>query len=106
MIIKDKIQIGGIWWTIKFIKGLKDEEENCLVYGLCEYSDYTISISSDYPEEKQEVALLHEIRHAINDTLGYTFNQKVKLNEKLIIESQHYDHQVMLQIIEWQKVSE
>jgi hypothetical protein len=103
MIIKDKIQIGGIWWTIKFVKELKDEDDNSLIYGECRYSEYTINICSDYPKEKQEVALLHEIRHAINDTLGYRHNQKIKLNEQLIIGSQHYDHQVMLQIIEWQK---
>jgi hypothetical protein len=34
--------------------------------------------------------------------LGYCFDEKVKLGEQLIIGMQHYDHQVMLQIIEWQ----
>jgi hypothetical protein len=101
LIIKDKIQIGGIWWKIKFCDELKDDDNDDL-YGQCCYSENIIKINTKYPEVKQELALLHEIRHAIHDMLGYAHDERVKLGEQLIIGQQHYDHQIILQIIEWQ----
>lgn len=50
-----------------------------------------------------ELTLLHELRHFVWAMLGYYTDEEIKLSEEFIIQQQHYDHQIMLQIIEWQK---
>ncbi len=101
MIIKDKIQIGTKIIDIEFVENLVSDGDE--LYGDCNWGKCTIRINSSYPKQHQELALLHEIRHLIFDALGYRPDDEVKINEPLIIQQQIYDHQVMLQIIEWQK---
>lgn len=117
MMIKDKIQIGGLWWKIDFVKDLRftdDEEKSDVVgdenkdeiidiYGFCRYQDRTIEINTNFDETTQELTLIHELRHAVYDMLGITHEDDVKITERFIRSQQNYDHQIMLQIIEWQK---
>lgn len=104
MIIKDRIQIGGLTWKIKFIQDLhfEDDAEKYEIYGFCHYKDRTIEINTNYDEERQELTLIHELRHAVYDMLGIAEQTRIKYDEQFIISQQNYDHQIMKQIIDWQ----
>lgn len=102
MIIKDKIQIGTRTFTIEYIPNLRDDENNEL-YGRENTGRGLIQINSDYPEDVQEQALIHEIRHIILEFCGYASVDKIDNDESFLERMENYDHQVMLQIIEWQK---
>jgi len=101
LIIKDEILIGSRIFRIEFIERLVDGADEC--YGRYDFADCLIQINSSYSEELQEMALLHELRHIIWTLLGYYNEDKVELGESFIIQQQHYEHQILIQILEWQK---
>lgn len=101
MIIKDKILIGTKTFSIEFVENLVHDGDE--LYGDCNWGNARIRINKSYPGEHQELALMHELRHLIFDALGYRHDDEVKLDESFIIQQQMYDHQVLKQIIEWQK---
>ncbi len=69
MIIKDKIKIGTKTFHIEFVENLINDGDE--LYGECSWGKGRIRINSSYPEEHQELALLHELQHLIFDALGY-----------------------------------
>lgn len=101
MIIKDKILIGSRIFKIEFIERLVNGSDEC--YGTYDFVEGLIQINSSYSEELQEMALLHELRHIIWTLLGYYNEDEVKLSESFIIQQQHYEHQILIQILSWQK---
>lgn len=61
-----ELKIGGHIWTIKVEKLPEDD------LGSTDWNTLTITISSELPTDLQHSALLHEIFHACNSTLGST----------------------------------
>ena len=61
-----ELKIGGHIWTVKVEKLPEDD------LGSTDWNTLTITISNELPEDLQYSALLHEIFHAMNSTLGST----------------------------------
>lgn len=61
-----ELKIGGHLWTVKLEKLPEDD------LGSTDWNTLTITISNELPKDQQYSALLHEIFHACNSTLGST----------------------------------
>jgi Zn-dependent peptidase ImmA (M78 family) len=114
MIIKDKIQIMGVIWNIRFEKDPKcpltdkeKEDDPTLTDYPDGYNEHTIPeivINSRYSKQIQEVIFFHELTHIIRTMHGFT-GIEIDPQDEIFIECEASSwHQIMLQIIEWQKV--
>jgi hypothetical protein len=108
MKIGNKIQIGGIYWHIIRKPDLKDPETGEeITHGYRDLYKSEICINSDREIQQQFQTLLHEIKHCIRDSLGFHGGEEVDPQNEGYIEAEcSLDHQVILQIIEWQKQDE
>lgn len=61
-----ELKIGGHIWKVKVEKLPEDD------LGSTDWNTLTITISNELPTDLQHSALLHEIFHACNSTLGST----------------------------------
>jgi len=70
MKIPKQVKVGGIWYKVKMVKGLKEQ-----ISADGEYSpiENTISIDSEISKEAQVVTFIHEILHACNSTMNHEF---------------------------------
>lgn len=60
------LKIGGHLWQVVYEKLPEDE------LGSTDWNSKTISISNELPDDMRMSALIHEIFHACNSTLGST----------------------------------
>lgn len=106
MIIGDKIQIGGVWWSIKIIEHLKDAGES--VNGLCDFDaheillDKLLDVESERRENLIEEHFWHEILHVVHRKAGYGYKDDMKHDHVLVDAETPILHQIMNQIITWQ----
>ena len=64
MKIPEKIKIGGATYSI-VLKHLDKSDEGFSRFGETDYLQEIITINSDYPQERQEQTLFHELMHAV-----------------------------------------
>ena len=98
MIIKDKIQIAGLIYEIKQMPPDSVELNSGSANGLHSFQNCIISMS----DQQKEITLLHELTHAVNDTLDVSFKD-INCDERYVESFSRIWHQVILQIIKWQK---
>ena len=103
MIIKDKIQIGGVWWDIFIVENLKDEN-NTPTAGLADLDLCFIKFDADLKFDALDEKFWHEINHILLDRgAGVRPNEEIGMHDERIIESvTPLLHQIMNQVIEWQ----
>jgi Zn-dependent peptidase ImmA (M78 family) len=102
MIIKDKIQIAGLTYEIRQVHPDCIELNSGNANGLHSFQNCIIFLNESLSEQQKEITLLHELTHAVNDTLDVSFKD-INCDERYVESFSRIWHQVMLQIIEWQK---
>lgn len=84
---KDSISIGGVEFTIEYVKGLKDHEED--LQGDTNVDLRRIRISTDYSPDRQAQTLLHECMHAALYISGQSENLSEAHEEGLVLALDH-----------------
>ena len=61
------VKVGGIPYKVSYLpwKEVDRGKEAARLYGQISYMDHSVHIASDMPKKKQQLALIHEILHAI-----------------------------------------
>ncbi len=100
MIIKDKIQIGPFDFKIEFVPNLMEDEKTL---GATDFDKQLIQIDSSQSEQGIADAFYHELVHILFILMGYK-NQKLLAHDETFICSFSFGwHQIMNQVIQWQK---
>ena len=66
MFIPSTFELGGLTWTVKFVKKFPDK----LVQGECDIVTTTIKVKSTLSQEMKEQTFCHELVHAIKFAMG------------------------------------
>jgi len=98
MIIKDKIQIGGVVWDILF-EDLSDAD----AFGITDFDNAKIRIDKNTKKDMIDESFWHEILHIIHRFAGHPMGSEMHHDHRLVDAETPIAHQIMSQIIEWQK---
>lgn len=105
MKIGKKLTIGAVTYDIVMVKELRNSED-VRVYAEIDDLKLLISIDDTAREDQHCLSLCHEIVHMILDKNGYSMRDD---ENKMIYSEQFVDqfslsmHQIIEQIVEWQK---
>lgn len=102
MIIKDSIQIMGTTYKIEFKDEVRSESgQSC--FALAFEDEEKIQIDKNNLDQHSESSLCHELVHLMLDSIGIHFNEEIKHNEQFVEQFSGLMHQILIQIIDWQK---
>jgi hypothetical protein len=100
MIIKDKIQIGPFDFKIEFVPNLMEDEKTL---GATDFDKQLIQLDSSQSEQGIADAFYHELVHILFILMGYKGQKLLSHDETFITSFSFGWHQIMNQVIEWQK---
>ena len=77
----EKVKVGGIIYEIEKKESVEvNQDKNH--YGVCNFKDATIEISTTVNEQRQKQTLIHEIMHAVFDEAGIELeNEETIVNQ-------------------------
>ena len=73
--ILDQVHIGPFIYAVGFESDVKSSEGD-LLYGQAVYQDFKIRINKDYQSQRQRTALMHEILHVIDESIGGVLRER------------------------------
>lgn len=98
LIFKDNILIGGVVWEITI-----EDLDDAGAYGITEFNKCKIRLHKSDKPEMIEAHFWHEILHIVHGHAGYYQGKEMIHNEHLVEAETHILHQIMTQVISWQK---
>lgn len=97
MKIPEKLEVAGLVYEIKQVPPDSVELNSGNANGLHSFQNCCIFLNKDMNTQQKELSLLHELTHAVNDTLNVSFTS-IEIDERYVESFSRVWYQVLKQL--------